>query len=411
MGFLDKLFGRASTKSPTRDEFARLIADALHKAGEKAELRYDATEFRLLTEGESPHIFNLINAYNEYCATPADNRANVFRNFIRTWFAHQHKEAPESFDDVHPDLLPTVRSRSYYERAKLQMKLDGMPDADWPYLVLAEHFAIGLVYDLPESMMMIQQHHLTDWGVTFEDALEAACKNLAEISQHQFETPAPGVWVSPWRDNHDTARLLLAGLIEHHEVQGAPVAVIPNRDTLILTGSEDEAGLARMAALAEKAREHPRPISCIPLRLEDDHWVPFMPEQDHPQFAAFKMLWIQSLGMDYEDQAEGLKALYEKTGEDIFVATFSAVKMKETGQVVSYCVWSQGVDSLLPRTDQIFFFRPSGAENGDIVATPTWEQVQEAAGSLLEKTDMYPERYRVKSFPTEQQLAALGSAD
>jgi hypothetical protein len=173
--------------------------------------------------------------------------------------------------------------------------------------------------------------------VTFEDALEAACRNLVGISQHEFQNPAPGVWLSPWRDNHDAARLVLGDLIRHHPVKGDPVALVPNRDTLIVTGSDDSAGLASMAALAEKARAHPRPLLSIPLRLEGDRWTPFLPARNHAHFPAFKMLWLQSTANDYADQAESLKALYEKTGEDIFVATFSAVKAKEE-EVFSYLV-------------------------------------------------------------------------
>jgi hypothetical protein len=41
------------------------------------------------------------------------------------------------------------------------------------------------------------------------------------------------------------------------------------------------------------------------------------------------------------------------------------------------------------------------------VATAAWEQVEDVAGGLLARADMYPERYRVRSFPTDQQLTAL----
>jgi len=410
MGFLDKLFGRASAKKPTKDEFASMMGEAIRKAGEKTPFRYDSQDFRLISEGENGHFMNLINVYKEYCATPSEKRATVIRNFTRSWFAHR-KECPKNFDEVNPDLLPTIRSRSYYELAKIRLQLKGMPALDWPYQVVAEHYGLGLVYDLPESMMMIQHHQLTEWGVSFEHALDAACKNLAEISQHRFENPSSGVWVSPWRDNHDVARLMLPDLVRQHPVKGDPVALVPNRDTLILTGSADSAGLAKAAALAEKAIEHPRPLLNIPLRLEGDRWVPFLPASNHAQFPAYKMLWIRSLISDYGEQAEALKSLYEKTGEDIFVASFSAVQKKDWAEVFSYCVWSEGLDSLLPKTDKVLFFRASGQDEGDIVAEASWERVQQVAGDMMAKTDLYPERYRVKSFPTDQQLAALGRPD
>jgi len=37
-----------------------------------------------------------------------------------------------------------------------------------------------------------------------------------------------------------------------------------------------------------------------------------------------------------------LEALQEKTGEDVFVATYYATKQKDTGVVTSYSTWSEG---------------------------------------------------------------------
>jgi len=90
--------------------------------------------------------------------------------------------------------------------------------------------------------------------------------------------PYPGVWVSPWRDDHDAARLLLPEVIQHHPVKGDTIALIPNRNTLILTGSQDEAGLAQMAAMGKKIGDHPTALSRIPLRYDGKHWLPFLPD-------------------------------------------------------------------------------------------------------------------------------------
>jgi hypothetical protein len=99
--------------------------------------------------------------------------------------------------------------------------------------VLAGSLGVSLVYDLPESILLLQQHHLDDWGVSFDAALGAAVRNLEEISHEPFDSPAPGVWRSPWRDNHDAARLVLTEVIRAHEVAGDPVVVVANRDTLL----------------------------------------------------------------------------------------------------------------------------------------------------------------------------------
>src|SRR5262249_50330402 len=168
-----------------------------------------------------------------------------------------------------------------------------------------------------------------------------------------------------------------------HEVAGDPVVMVPNRDTLLLAGSADENGLGRLAALAEEAYEQPRSTSGMAFRLtEEDEWVPFLPRRSHPEYRRFKLLQVKTLGGDYADQGDALKALHQKTGQDVFVASFSALQGKETGEIRSYCVWSEGVVSFLPRTDDIFFFRPKDGE-GDTVAKAPWDRAQVALGDLM----------------------------
>ena len=64
------------------------------------------------------------------------------------------------------------------------------------------------------------------------------------------------------------------------------------------------------------------------------------------------------------EQKEVLEEIYEETGEDIFVASYSAVQDSKSGIVRTYCVWSEGVEALLPRTDEVFFVR--GVENEEV---------------------------------------------
>lgn len=67
-----------------------------------------------------------------------------------------------------------------------------------------------------------------------------------------------------------TSRLLLSNVIRQIEVKGDPVAMIPNRETLIVAGSEDAAGLAAMLLLATEALQQPRLISGVALRLDGE---------------------------------------------------------------------------------------------------------------------------------------------
>jgi hypothetical protein len=99
-----------------------------------------------------------------------------------------------------------------------------------------------------------------------------------------------------------------------------------------------------------------------------------------------------------------LERLHQKTGEDIFVASFSAMEDKESGQIATFCAWTKNVLSFLPRTNRVAFM----ADGQQPVMAP-WERVVEVAGDLMKPVGMYPERFRVEEFPTAEQLAAMGN--
>ena len=399
MGLFDRFVAPLS-----RDKFADLLLDAIRQAGETAGIRYDAGEFRLVAEGGLTNVLNLTHAYAEYCASPKAGRPAVLRRFVRTWFSYR-RETPDAFEDARHDLLPGVRSRTFYELTPLQIRAEGVGETVWPYRALAEYLGVGLVSDLPDPMCQVQQDRLSKWGVSFDDALDAALDNLRRLSGQDFERPRPGVWLSPWRDNYDASRLTIPDLLKRYAVRGDLVAAVPHRDVLVLTGSEDEAGLVFVASLIEERMRLPRPLWGSPLRLDGETWRPFEPDAGRPLYERFRLLHVQSIGPEYSEQAEALNAMHRKTGEDVFVASYSAVK--RDGRVVSYCVWSEGVDSLLPRTDEIIFARADAAGKPQVAARAAWDRVMEVAGALCERCDLYPERYRVRAFPTAEQLAAI----
>lgn len=65
--------------------------------------------------------------------------------------------------------------------------------------------------------------------------------------------------------------------------------------------------------------------------------------------------------------------------------------------------------SYFPKTERVIFFRPDDAKKtGDIVAYAEWDRMRDILGDMLEATEDYPDRYRVRGFPTPAQLASLG---
>jgi hypothetical protein len=237
--------------------------------------------------------------------------------------------------------------------------------------------------------------------------MEIARHNLEE-TQITFAAIGDHLYGSATGDTYDASRLLFLDLIRKLEVDGSHVAMVPNRDTLLITGIDDETGLELMHTLAKKAlEEDPRPMNAMPLRLDGDEWVDWNVPHDHPLHKSFASLELKWLHQEYADQKELLDAIDEKNGTDIFVASYSAIEKKDTGDFVSYCVWANGVEALLPKTQKVVFIRGED----DIAATASWDKVQEIVGELMEPVEAYPARYRVTSFPSDESLAALGKEE
>jgi hypothetical protein len=110
-----------------------------------------------------------------------------------------------------------------------------------------------------------------------------------------------------------------------------------------------------------------------------------------------------SMAQTYSDQKDSLERRFQRTGEDIFVATCSVVEFDRT--LVSWCTWLEGIQSLLPQTDYIAFSRPVG--DGFDTKLVAWDDAAEIAGKYLETTSEDPPRFFVDRFPSAQEWPAI----
>jgi len=76
--------------------------------------------------------------------------------------------------------------------------------------------------------------------------------------------------------------------------------------------------------------------------------------------------------------------------------------------MLSHCMWADGIDSLLPETDDVYLVRPEN-DTVEILASGSWAKVRQLTGDLMEPQGLYPERWRVRQFPSETILAQIGT--
>jgi hypothetical protein len=375
-----------------RDAFAQRAIEALRASGETRDIHYEARDFLLRLGDKDGSIVFLSNFFDEYLATAPEQRDEVF---VRLTRVRDMPALPETLAEARPNLLPVVRSRTVFEQVPLSIA----------WRPLSGFLGVGLAFDGPDTLRYLGPDELARWGLSFDQALGLAVENLRSRSTEPLEQLAPGTCQSPWEDSYAASRLLLDEVVRRCQVKGTPVVLVPHRDLLLITGSEDEEGLHQVATKALRAVMAPRALDGRAVRLTSEGWVPFMPERLNKAWADFRQLELFTRARDYAEQTERLEKLYQEKGVDLFVAAYTPYQ-DERGRSVSYAVWLKGVDALLPRTEVIFFMDPALGPEAPPVGIARWEEVARAAGQLLEPVEgLYPERYRVKGFPSEAQLA------
>lgn len=400
MAFWSRLLARPMTQ----DRFARLLMKRVRESGDTRPVEYVRDSFELRRE-DGGRMF-LGNLYAQYQRSAKEQHEGLIRSFLTTWHTAGF-ETPDDFDDVRADLLPALRSRMYLVNTEEMFRESGQ-DSDMPYQVIGEHLAATLVYDLPQSMMTVNADQLETWGVTFYEAMEVAKRNLTETTTEYAQLGS--MYALAVGDAYDATRLLLTETIEQMEVPGDTLAAVPNRERLYVCGSEDEEGLLLLSKAVEQDLNHERSITGVLFRLRDDEWEPWLPPQDHPAYDAWRLLALQSHGQDYAEQKALLDKRHAKEQADVFLASFSAMEDEASGSVTSWCSWAEGIESWLPETDEVIFTSILAPDDVKLRARASWDEVRAVAGDLMEPLELYPPRWRVTGFPSDEALAQLGGA-
>lgn len=394
----------------SKDEFAEVARKTIIKGGETRDLVYDKEDFCFKVcenTGDIGGVINLHNVYDEYCRIPKGDREVL----LQTFFAHQEK-MPATLADAITHVIPRVQPRSFFEGLQTSKKISeskkkpGIAHQMSPNTFFAEHFTVSLAFDGPTTISYIPQSILEEWSTSFEELLPRAITNLHRMTPDPFQPLQPGLYVSQYMDTHDASRMLLPERVKECRVNGRPIAVAANRNCLMITGEDDFEKQALLIAAVEKILEDPRPMPPFPLVYENEHWQLWRVPRENPNCAQFDLLNVRASLDIYGTQKALIDQLYDADGTDVFVASFTGYQTT-TGEVLSQCVWTQGVHSLLPKTDRIAFVTMKGL-TGSGAGDASWEDVAAIVGeSLVEEKDMYPSRYRVNSFPSDEQMKLI----
>lgn len=386
-------------EGPSEADFAHHVLAALADAGHD-DYVYQPSDSTLRSDAGA--VMSLTNLHAEYRVTPEADRDEFVVRTMRGLFP---AELPDTYAAAKAFLMPSVRDTVYLDLLDLRT-----PDNGIVRKQVAPELTAALVYDGESSMQFISDKQLADWGVSAATAWADALANLESREGERFERLAEGVYRSPWKDNYDTARVLLPKRLKRLRIKGDPVVFLPHRDVLIVTGSQDDDGLLAALDAVDEALGLPRATTGRAWRLRGDTWEPFLPAASSTAFADLKDYAEDARVMDANDQKAALDEKFEAEDQDLFVGTLFRVESKKTGERFTYCVLTKTVDSLMPRADWVVFIDLDRPKGDQLVGAAKWDDFRKLLGRAVQKADYPgPERWRVRGFPTLKQQKTLAA--
>ncbi len=404
---LEYLGGAPEPPSPDeREEFALRLKTLLQTLGHP--VRMDMEEFSFVHQTDSQVSF-LHNHYEAWSALPTEEREGGLIRAAESIVTLSAKtELPKAYDEAAPNLLVRMRPLAHLAALRIDMKVRGAEvELDLASLPVGAHLGAQLVFDTPATIIQFPRSQVVDWGVQLETCFERARKNLVALNPNPFIRVTDGVYASDEGDCYDSARILLTEQIASLPVQGRPIALPANRDTLLLTGEHDEQGLHILLEAAVAATKTPRLDTLRLLVLDDGEWSEWLPPPDHALHAEWVELAIRTTGSGYAEVRDKLGRLHEAQDEDVFIAKFGAMEIE--GVLHSYAVWPP-IPTLLPQADLIIMPVSEDPEEGFVHLR--WHDVVALAGDLLERVPhLEPPFWQTTGHPTTDRLEALRAVD
>lgn len=407
---LDRLGGRLEPdpEEKARLEFGRRVLKRVHAAGAR-EATFDADEFCVkLPDGAFLHLGC---GFGPWRAAGSDaERCGAEDHMVQVLL--RPERVPQTYEEARGRLLPRLRSHAGREANRLFLELKGSVVEPPPCMPVGGDLVAELMWDGERTVSQVGQETLVQWGVTFEDAMAEALRNLADkkdlvvASLGGSSEDERKLFMSTTEDFHNSARLLVMDVLRPLPLPREIAAIAPVEGHFYLADPGDLTGMMFMGMSALRSLEEDgRPLSTDLLRLEGDRWVPWELPADHPAAGPFRKLRVLGDKQRYDRQGTLLKELHQ----DLFVAT-QMVYEKRDKELFTVCTWSDGVPALLPKAEKVAFmgFRADG-ESVPLGEAP-WDRVTEVLGDLMTPRGMVPERFEVKAFPTREQTAGLGAA-
>lgn len=424
-GWIKKgLFGKQPEVDPYDQCVSEFIEECKRQGCVPSSYDHQARSFQFDDGDAGGRNVRVENLFAAWLPLDPHGRAEEVAHFVRSMdeSAKTGAISPETLPD---QLMPAIRARVLIGNALLQNWIAGAPiDAttEIAWLPFEGDLAACVMRDKQLTMTPMTRVNLAFADLPIDRAMTKALANFrARMPEATFEPVGNGVFACTEFLDHQSALLLLEPGKDYTlpPIEGAPVALLPERNAFYVTGSANMAGVTTLLDLAQTARQRPHFCSSMLLQWAGGRWSEFHFDQRSAAGGRQRNISLEQLNVDYGFQKELLDRHHQLRGLDIFVAPLM-IFQKEDDEFVSFAALPSAViGTLLPVADRLSFvkqvFDPRTGEPrqgaSDIVDL-AWSEAMEIVGHLFEPVDhLYPPRLRAQGFPDADAWARLKALD
>lgn len=202
-------------------------------------------EIEFTAKGGKKSTTFLDNAYNNYLSNPADLDLIIDRYSTSLEETISGTEKAFGVDNI----FPVIKDQKYIQQITELMNKKGEARFPFYYEQLNESLYVLYAIDTPSSIQFIHEDKISELGIKKSDLRSISKDNLKKaIPSLDLQGDPSSLSMIIADGNYEASFLLFNSMWtkDQFPVKGDIVVYVPSRDTVLITGSEDEEGLSRI---------------------------------------------------------------------------------------------------------------------------------------------------------------------
>jgi uncharacterized protein YtpQ (UPF0354 family) len=236
----------------TPREFTAEFVQALRSGSSTLEVRViEDLRLQIKSPNSVESTAYLDNAYDAYRKDPA-RKAEVLQHYVAGVIETMNRGSAKA-DPAH--IVPVIKDRAWMEETTKAVLAQGAAKApEYYFETFNDELVVIYGEDRPENVVYLSTARIAELKIDHAELRRLACANLQRILPPVERVPMDGMISIEGADSYQSSLLLLDSLWTDGRlgVRGEIVVGVPSRSVLLVAGSQDPSGLARLREHVEE---------------------------------------------------------------------------------------------------------------------------------------------------------------